>query len=127
MKKFKDLERNVTFSEEYDENSFIGKWYDYEVWSDEEYWKLEKALIEIRETYPLPEDIPRETVLKIFRIMELMIVPNWLNFSIEPSLWVTDKITIYERYERLKQVVKSVFSGEKIEAGEIDFDYTNRQ
>jgi len=39
MCEFKDIIRNVPYFEGYDENSFIGKWYDDGVWDDEEYWK----------------------------------------------------------------------------------------
>ncbi|HEZ3700382.1 TPA: hypothetical protein WIA18_002132, partial [Neisseria meningitidis] len=52
MCEFKDFRRNIPCFEEYDENSFIGKWYDDGVWDDEEYWKLENALIEVRRKYP---------------------------------------------------------------------------
>ncbi|EMS3087851.1 hypothetical protein J7Z84_002113, partial [Neisseria gonorrhoeae] len=45
MCEFKDIIRNVPYFEGYDENSFIGKWYDDGVWDDEEYWKLENDLI----------------------------------------------------------------------------------
>lgn len=48
MCEFKDFRRNIPCFEEYDENSFIGKWYDDGVWDDEEYWKLENDLIEVR-------------------------------------------------------------------------------
>ncbi|EPF57755.1 hypothetical protein NM2007461_0379, partial [Neisseria meningitidis 2007461] len=48
MCEFKDFRRNIPCFKEYDENSFIGKWYDDGVWDDEEYWKLENALIEVR-------------------------------------------------------------------------------
>ena len=48
MCEFKDFRRNIPCFEEYDENSFIGKWYDDGVWDDEEYWKLENDLIEER-------------------------------------------------------------------------------
>ena len=48
MCEFKDFRRNIPCFKEYDENSFIGKWYDDGVWDDEEYWKLENDLIEER-------------------------------------------------------------------------------
>lgn len=48
MCEFKDFRRNIPCFKEYDENSFIGKWYDDGVWDDEEYWKLENDLIEVR-------------------------------------------------------------------------------
>ncbi|EMS2963584.1 hypothetical protein KTT08_001981, partial [Neisseria gonorrhoeae] len=48
MCELKNFRRNITYFEGYDENSFIGKWYDDGVWDDEEYWKLENDLIEVR-------------------------------------------------------------------------------
>lgn len=48
MCEFKDFRRNILCFKEHDENSFIGKWYDDGVWDDEEYWKLENDLIEVR-------------------------------------------------------------------------------
>ena len=48
MCEFKDFRRNIPCFKEYDENSFIGKWYDDGVWDDEEYWKLENDLIKVR-------------------------------------------------------------------------------
>ncbi|HFC6846710.1 TPA: Imm41 family immunity protein, partial [Neisseria meningitidis] len=65
MCEFKDFRRNIPCFEEYDENSFIGKWYDDGVWDDEEYWKLENDLIEVRKKYPYPMDIPRDIVIGI--------------------------------------------------------------
>ncbi|MEF1793002.1 Imm41 family immunity protein, partial [Neisseria gonorrhoeae] len=65
MCEFKDIIRNVPYFEVYDENSFIGKWYDDGVWDDEEYWKLENDLIEVRRKYPYPMDIPRDIVIGI--------------------------------------------------------------
>lgn len=48
MCELKNFRRNIPCFEGYDENSFIGKWYDDGVWDDEEYWKLENDLIEER-------------------------------------------------------------------------------
>ncbi|MFQ1023866.1 Imm41 family immunity protein [Avibacterium paragallinarum] len=51
MKNLLNFYRNVTCFEEYDENSFIGRWLDYSEWDDEEYWKLEKDLLKIAYEY----------------------------------------------------------------------------
>ena len=48
MNDLKDFYRNITYCEEYDENSFIGKWLDYGEWADDEYWKLEQSLLKIQ-------------------------------------------------------------------------------
>ena len=34
MNDLKDFYRNITYCEEYDENSFIGKWLDYGEWAE---------------------------------------------------------------------------------------------
>ena len=36
--------RNTAFDDRYDENSFIGMILDNNLWSDDEYWKLEADL-----------------------------------------------------------------------------------
>ncbi|HFA3116574.1 TPA: immunity 41 family protein, partial [Neisseria gonorrhoeae] len=102
MCEFKDFRRNIPCFEEYDENSFIGKWYDDGVWDDEEYWKLENDLIEVRRKYPYPMDIPRDIVIGIGTIIEFLMVPNWKLFEIKASPWLPDSVGINERYERLK-------------------------
>ncbi|HDR1486936.1 TPA: hypothetical protein QB445_002073, partial [Pasteurella multocida] len=51
MNELLDFYRNITFFEEYDENSFIGRWLDYSEWNDKEYWKLEKDLLKIAQMY----------------------------------------------------------------------------
>ncbi|WP_026212766.1 Imm41 family immunity protein [Faucicola boevrei] len=120
MNDFFDFYRNVTFSQNYDENSFIGKWIDYSIWSDEEYLKLENSLLNIQKEYPYPNDLPREIVVCLFRIIELMIVPNWLDFNIEKSN-PNDSSDIFDRFERLKVISWCILSGNDIK--EIEFGY----
>lgn len=120
MSDFFDFYRNVTFSQYYDVNSFVGKWVDDGVWSDEEYVKLEKSLLNIQKEYPYPNDLPREMVVCLFRVIELMIVSNWLNFDIEKNN-SNDSSDIFDRFERFKVVISCVLSGEDI--NEIEFGY----
>ena len=125
MCEFKDIIRNVPYFEEYDENSFIGKWYDDGVWDDEEYWKLENDLIEVRKKYPYPMDIPRYVVIGIGTIIDFLMVPNWKLFEIKASPWLPDSVGINERYERLKTMLRYIFTEKDIV--NVQFDYYNKK
>ncbi|HGM2926821.1 TPA: immunity 41 family protein [Neisseria gonorrhoeae] len=125
MCEFKDIIRNVPYFERYDENSFIGKWYDDGVWDDEEYWKLENDLIEVRRKYPYPMDIPRDIVIGIGTIIEFLMVPNWKLFEIKASPWLPDSVGINERYERLKTMLRYIFTEKDIV--NVQFDYYNKK
>ncbi|EPH7779962.1 immunity 41 family protein [Neisseria gonorrhoeae] len=125
MCEFKDFRRNIPCFEEYDENSFIGKWYDDGVWDDEEYWKLENDLIEVRRKYPYPMDIPRDIVIGIGTIIEFLMVPNWKLFTIKSSPWLPDSVGIHERYERLKTMLRYIFTEKDIV--NVQFDYYNKK
>ncbi|HEZ1861598.1 TPA: hypothetical protein WHN39_002172, partial [Neisseria meningitidis] len=108
-----------------DENSFIGKWYDDGVWDDEEYWKLENDLIEVRKKYPYPMDIPRYVVIGIGTIIDFLMVPNWKLFEIKASPWLPDSVGINERYERLKTMLRYIFTEKDIV--NVQFDYYNKK
>ncbi|OIA91157.1 immunity 41 family protein [Neisseria gonorrhoeae] len=125
MCEFKDFRRNIPCFEEYDENSFIGKWYDDGVWDDEEYWKLENDLIEVRRKYPYPMDIPRDIVIGIGTIIEFLMVPNWKLFEIKASPWLPDSVGINERYERFKTMLRYIFTEKDIV--NVQFDYYNKK
>jgi hypothetical protein len=125
MCEFKDFRRNIPCFEEYDENSFIGKWYDDGVWDDEEYWKLENDLIEVRRKYPYPMDIPRYVVIGIGTIIDFLMVPNWKLFEIKASPWLPDSVGINERYERLKTMLRYIFTEKDIV--NVQFDYYNKK
>ena len=125
MCEFKDFRRNIPCFEEYDENSFIGKWYDDGVWDDEEYWKLENDLIEVRRKYPYPMDIPRYVVIGIGTIIDFLMVPNWKLFEIKSSPWLPDSVGINERYERLKTMLRYIFTEKDIV--NVQFDYYNKK
>ena len=125
MCEFKDFRRNIPCFKEYDENSFIGKWYDDGVWDDEEYWKLENDLIEVRKKYPYPMDIPRYVVIGIGTIIDFLMVPNWKLFEIKASPWLPDGVGINERYERLKTMLRYIFTEKDIV--NVQFDYYNKK
>ncbi|HEZ1383367.1 TPA: immunity 41 family protein [Neisseria meningitidis] len=125
MCELKNFRRNITCFEGYDENSFIGKWYDDGVWDDEEYWKLENALIEVRRKYPYPMDIPRDIVIGIGSIIEFLMVPNWKLFTIKSSPWLPKSIKINERYERFRVMLRYIFTEKDIV--NVRFDYYNKK
>ena len=84
MNDLKDFYRNITYCEEYDENSFIGKWLDYGEWADDEYWKLEQSLLKIAKIYNSNKLVPQDILVGIMRIVELLMVPDSTLFSSNP-------------------------------------------
>lgn len=111
MVEYADFYRNVTYSRLYDENSFIGRWLDYSEWNDDEYWKLEKDLINIAITYKNTKLIKQDILIGIMRIIELLIIPNWDSFT----LLTKDNSDIYDRYERFKYIISKIFTDENID------------
>ncbi|MFP1006230.1 Imm41 family immunity protein [Acinetobacter baumannii] len=128
---FENFNRNITYLGEgiYDPNSFIGLWIDDGLWSDLEYWKLEKDLLSINFHYPKNTPIPRNILWGVMRITQLMIVSDWDNFSIlkEHELYTVDEDwgipTIYDRYERFKYVLGILFTDET-DLDDINFGYS---
>lgn len=120
MDDFLDFYRNVTYCDSYDENGFIGKWVDDGIWVDAEYIKLERAILCIGKSYPYPTDLPRDLVIGLYRIVELLMVSDWMNFDIQ-RINAEDESTIFERFERLKVVISQVLWGEDIQ--DIRFGY----
>lgn len=108
-----NLKRNVTYLDEYDEKSFIGFWLDDNAWSDIEYWKLEEDLLKIRHL----DDISFEDLSDVMRIVQLMFVPNWNDFTImkEHEQFTLNKDweeipNISDRFERLIYVLGFLFN-----------------
>ncbi|QOW51418.1 hypothetical protein G0029_16605 (plasmid) [Acinetobacter sp. YH12138] len=123
-----NFNRNVTFLDDYDPNCFIGLWIDECVWSDKEYWKLEKDLLSINYHYSNNVAIPRNILCGIMRITQLMIIPNWNDFEIykEHELYTLNEDwvvpTIFDRYERFKYLLGILFT-EEVSLEKLDFGY----
>ncbi len=107
MKELNDFYRNVTYFEEYDENSFIGRWLDYSEWNDKEYWKLEKSLLKIADIYNKEGSVSKDILVGVMRIIELLLVPDWMVFKVKDN-------NIYDRFDRFKYVLSKLFSNEQI-------------
>lgn len=115
MIELNDFYRNITYFEEYDENSFIGRWLDYSEWNDKEYWKLEKSLLKIADMYNKEGMVSKDVLMGIMRIIELLLVPDWMVFKVKDN-------DIYDRFDRFKYVLSKLFSNEQIEL--YDFFYS---
>ncbi|MDU8925649.1 Imm41 family immunity protein [Pasteurellaceae bacterium LIM206] len=115
-----DFYRNVTYFKDYDENSFIGKWLDYSEWDDDEYFKLEEALLKISEIYMENGYVSKEILLGIMRILDLLMIPDWTIFEIK-----NDILDIYCRYERFKYLISVIFCGEKVIMPEFEYSLTS--
>ena len=107
-----NFKRNVTYLDEYDEKSFIGFWLDYNTWSDIEYWKLEEDLLKIRHL----DDISFDDLSDLMRIVQLMFVPNWKDFTVmkEHEQFTLNKDwgkapNISDRFERFTYVLGFLF------------------
>ncbi|MDY4279535.1 MAG: immunity 41 family protein [[Pasteurella] mairii] len=118
MDKLHDFYRNVTYFKQYDENSFIGRWLDYSEWNDVEYWKLENSLLEISNIYKIDKNIPVDILMGVMRIIQLLIVPNWVDFKVSNS----ENADIYDRYERFKYMISMLFSEDNIETRGFFYD-----
>ncbi|SUB34304.1 Uncharacterised protein [[Pasteurella] mairii] len=118
MDKLHDFYRNVTYFKQYDENSFIGRWLDYSEWNDVEYWKLENSLLEISNIYKIDKNIPADILMGVMRIIQLLIVPNWVDFKVSNS----ENADIYDRYERFKYMISMLFSEDNIETRGFFYD-----
>jgi len=123
-----DLRRNITYLNEYDEKSFIGLWIDDGVWSDVEYWKLEKDLLKIINHNNEKNCIQTHILGYVMRVIQLMMVSNWENFSIfdEHEKYTLNEDwgepDIFDRYERFKYVIGVLFD-KKNDLDNIEFGY----
>ncbi|HGG7823543.1 TPA: Imm41 family immunity protein, partial [Neisseria meningitidis] len=75
--------------------------------------------------YPYPMDIPRYVVIGIGTIIDFLMVPNWKLFEIKASPWLPDSVGINERYERLKTMLRYIFTEKDIV--NVQFDYYNKK
>lgn len=120
MNELLDFYRNITFFEEYDENSFIGRWLDYSEQNDKEYWKLEKDLLKIAQMYRTTNEVFPDILIGVMRIIELLMIPNWNSFIISNS----ESVDIYDRYERFKYIISILFNNKDVRLD--GFSYTEK-
>lgn len=103
---------NTSSHENYSENSFVYILHEREVWDDDAYWKLDKALCDIADKYR-NQQISRELMLAIFDVYQYAFgrlcwhqIPSD-GSSIEN---LTDD-ECHPRWERLTYVVRGALGG----------------
>lgn len=116
---------NVKYSSKFNPNSFIGKFILNGIWSDKEYWKLEKDLFKIYNKYK-GKEIPREIFAGIVCISESLCISNVSEILFNKG----DTIKPYhrmdfdlrERYDVLLYYLFSIYEGEL----NCEFDYEEK-
>lgn len=123
--------RNLTYNKNYDENSFIARLIDYLEWSDKEYWKLEKDLINILKKYN-KNNLPLEIMQGIIWILNRNLYnsigicntdKNSLSFRKKDDYIVLiNEPSIEDRFRRLKKLLLCIAYDDK-SFFNIDFVY----
>ncbi|MFC2747643.1 MAG: Imm41 family immunity protein [Campylobacter concisus] len=106
------LYRNSTNSDKFSINSFVGKFIYQKTWSDCDYWKLDKALMQILSSCH-NETLPREIFAAIIAIFNDVIgVEDKSEIYVSNILCAknSDGVvpSIYDRFERLKVLCNSI-------------------
>ncbi|CZE49748.1 Imm41 family immunity protein [Campylobacter geochelonis] len=128
--KLVDFYRNTAFDNRYDENSFIGKILNYNLWSDDEYWKLEADLQKLLRLNLNKIFIKQEIMEGIFSICnDVFLTQKWDFIKIDSDILyknnpnIIDKEpNIYDRFRRLKRLLVAVAYGDE-NFFNIDFVY----
>ncbi len=109
----KNINRNSPNCDEYKSDSFIGLLHEKCVWSDDEYFKLDKELYQLAEKYHGVDNLPRELVwrlMKIFNTVMSYFVSHFdLNDGFELKHLENDEV--YNRKERFCLVIEGLFQG----------------
>lgn len=113
--------RNTAFDDRYDENSFIGMILDYNLWCDDEYWKLEADLKKILRHYKNKELDP-EIMQGIISISnDIFLNGSWRDVDIDAKsecfktyeYQEDTKPNIFDRFRRIKSLLLAVASGDE--------------
>ena len=113
------LYQNSTNSDKFSINSFVGKFIYQRTWSDCDYWKLDKALMQILNFYH-NKTLPREIFAAIIAIFNDIIgVEDKSEIYVSNVLCAknSDSVvpSIYDRFERLKVLCNSIVFKEKLD------------
>ena len=113
--------RNTAFDDRYDANSFIGMILDYNLWCDDEYWKLEADLKKILQHYKNKELDP-EIMQGIISISnDIFLNGSWRDVDIDAKsecfkldeYQEDTKPNIFDRFRRLRSLLLAVASGDE--------------
>lgn len=113
------LYQNSTNSDKFSINSFVGKFIYQKTWSDCDYWKLDKALMQILSFYH-NKTLPREIFIAILAIFN-----DIIGMEDKSEIYVSNMLcaensdgvvpSIYDRFERLKILCNSIVFKEKLD------------
>lgn len=112
------LYRNSTSSSKFDIGSFVGKFIYQKTWSDCDYWKLDKTLMQILSFYH-NKTLPREIFVAILAVFnEVIGVEDKSEIYVSNMLCAenSDGVvpSIYDRFERLNVLCNSIVFKEKL-------------
>ncbi|MCZ6104416.1 Imm41 family immunity protein [Campylobacter ureolyticus] len=120
---------NVKKSDKFSPKSFVGKFILQGVWSDKDYWKLDRVLIEIYKFYK-NKKLPKDIFAGI-----ISIVADICGICEKSEIYITNKCygknidnvipDLYNRYERLNVLCKCIIYKDKFE--DICFWYNKKE
>lgn len=122
--KFENFYKNVKTSKYFDRDSFIGQIVLNGIWYDDKYWRLEKDLLEIYDTYKCEVKIPRELFAGIVSILDVFIMHSTQELIFEKKSikksYLSLEFDLKERLEVISSYIFGIYDGD---IRSVDFDY----
>ena len=122
--KFENFYKNVKTSKYFDKDSFIGQIVLNGIWYDDKYWRLEKDLLEIYDTYKCEVKIPRELFAGIVSILDVFIMHSTQELIFEKKSIKRPYLLLeFDPKERLEVISSYIFGIYDGDIRSVDFDY----
>ena len=122
--KFENFYKNVKTSKYFDKDSFIGQIVLNGIWYDDKYWRLEKDLLEIYDTYKCEVKIPRELFAGIVSILDVFIMHSTQELIFEKKSIKKPYLSLeFDPKERLEVISSYIFGIYDGDIRSVDFDY----
>ncbi len=122
--KFENFYKNVKTSKYFDKDSFIGQIVLNGIWYDDKYWRLEKDLLEIYDTYKCEVKIPRELFAGIVSILGVFIMHSTQELIFEKKSIKRPYLSLeFDPKERLEVISSYIFGIYDGDIRSVDFDY----
>ena len=122
--KFENFYKNVKISKYFDKDSFIGQIVLNGIWYDDKYWRLEKDLLEIYDTYKCEIKIPRELFAGIVSILDVFIMYSTQELIFEKKSIKRPYLSLeFDPKERLEVISSYIFGIYDGDIRSVDFDY----
>ena len=122
--KFENFYKNVKTSKYFDKDSFIGQIVLSGIWYDDKYWRLEKDLLEIYDTYKCEVKIPRELFAGIVSILDVFIMYSTQELIFEKKSIKRPYLSLeFDPKERLEVISSYIFGIYDGDIRSVDFDY----